>query len=161
MKLYKLLIGGLSLMAVVHFTSCNKLDTLPTDRFTDENFWDYPENAEKVVNMAYNQLFSADRLWNDEALSDNIFEGRSNTDQRAIRNGTADPTLGRFASEWSDLYGGIKTCHVYLENIDRVPGMDAVLKNAGLRRYDLSVHSSILDWSIFTAMFLSLPKTSP
>ncbi|OOG16119.1 RagB/SusD family nutrient uptake outer membrane protein [Sphingobacterium sp. CZ-UAM] len=128
MKLYNLLIGGLSLMAVVHFTSCNKLDTLPTDRFTDENFWDYPENAEKMVNMAYNQLFSADRLWNDEALSDNIFEGRSNTDQRAIRNGTADPTLERFASEWSDLYGGIKTCHVYLENIDRVPGVDAALK---------------------------------
>lgn len=128
MKRYKLLIGGLSLVAAVHFTSCNKLDTLPTDRFTDENFWDYPENAEKMVNMAYNQLFSADRLWNDEALSDNIFEGRSNTDQRAIRNGTADPTLGRFGSEWSDLYGGIKTCHVYLENVDRVPGLDAALK---------------------------------
>src|SRR5690606_36352508 len=46
----------------------------------------------------------------------------------AIRNGTADPTLGRFGSEWSDLYGGIKTCHVYLENVDRVPGLDAVLK---------------------------------
>ncbi len=128
MKLYKLLIGGLSLMAVVHFTSCNKLDTLPTDRFTDENFWNYPDNAEKMVNMAYNQMYSADRMWNDEALSDNIFEGRSNTDQRAIRNGTADPTLGRFASEWSDLYGGIKTCHVYLENVDRVPDMDAALK---------------------------------
>ncbi|WP_312791895.1 RagB/SusD family nutrient uptake outer membrane protein [Sphingobacterium sp.] len=128
MKLYKIFIGGLSLITILHFTSCNKLDTLPTDRFTDENFWNYPDNAEKMVNMAYSQMYSADRMWNDEALSDNIFEGRSNTDQRAIRNGTADPTLGRFGSEWSDLYGGIKTCHVYLENVERVPGMDAALK---------------------------------
>lgn len=128
MKLYKFLIGSLGLIAMLHVSSCNKLDTLPTDRFTDENFWNYQDNAENMVSMAYNQMYSADRMWNDEALSDNIFEGRSNTDQRAIRNGTADPTLGRFASEWTDLYGGIKTCHVYLENVDRVPGMDAALK---------------------------------
>ena len=47
MKLYKLLIGGLSLMAVVHFTSCNKLDTLPTDRFTDEIFGTTPTMRKK------------------------------------------------------------------------------------------------------------------
>jgi len=82
MKLYKILIGGLSLMAILQLTSCNKLDTLPTDRFTDENFWDYPDNAEKMVNMAYNQLYSADRMWNDEALSDNIFEGRGPVNHR-------------------------------------------------------------------------------
>lgn len=128
MKIYKIIIGGLILLTFLQLQSCNKLDTLPTDRFTDENFWDYPDNAEKIVNMAYNQMYSADRMWNDEALSDNVFEGRSNTDQRAIRNGIADPTLGRFAAEWADLYGGIKTCHVYLENIERVPGIDPNLK---------------------------------
>src|SRR5690606_6921069 len=115
-------------VAMLSFPACNTLDPVPTNNFTDATFWQSQENAELVVNMAYNQLYSADRMWNDEALSDNIFEGRSNTDQRAIRNGTADPTLGRFGAEWSDLYGGIKTCHVYLANVERVPGMDPALK---------------------------------
>lgn len=73
-------------------------------------------------------MYSADKMWNDEALSDNIFEGRTNTSQRVIRNGIADPTLSRFADEWKDCYAGIKTCHVFLENIDKVPNMDESLK---------------------------------
>ncbi|WP_345232540.1 RagB/SusD family nutrient uptake outer membrane protein [Olivibacter ginsenosidimutans] len=109
-------------------TSCNKMYTPPTDRYTEANFWESFDNAEQMVNMAYNQMYSADKMWNDEALSDNVFEGRSNTDQRSIRNGTADPSLGLFASEWETAYGGIKTCNVFLANIDQVPNVDPSLK---------------------------------
>jgi len=109
-------------------TSCNKMYTPPTDRYTDANFWESFDNAEQMVDMAYNQMYSADKMWNDEALSDNIFEGRSNTDQRSIRNGTADPSLGLFASEWEAAYGGIKTCHIFLANVDKVPNADPALK---------------------------------
>jgi hypothetical protein len=104
------------------------MDLLPTNQYTDENFWLSTDNANLMVNMAYNQLYSADKMWNDEALSDNVFEGRSNTDQRVIRNGNADPSLTRFRDEWKDAYGGLKTCHIYLENADRVPDMDPALK---------------------------------
>ncbi len=114
-------------LGVFVFSSCNDMDPVPTNKYTDATFWQTTENAETVVNMAYNQMFSADKMWNDEALSDNVFEGRSNTAQRALRNGTADPSLGRFADEWRDAYGGIKTCHVFLENVDNVPGMDPAL----------------------------------
>ncbi|MGN0003765.1 MAG: RagB/SusD family nutrient uptake outer membrane protein [Sphingobacterium composti] len=127
MKLNKLF-SILSLVTITSFMSCNTLDPIPTDRFTDETFWQSVENSEIMVNMAYNQMYSADKMWNDEALSDNLFEGRSNTAQRAIRNGIADPTLGRFADEWKQAYEGLKTCHVYMANIDRVPNMDANLK---------------------------------
>src|SRR5690606_30772556 len=127
MKLYNLLLI-LSLVAITSVMSCNTLAPIPTDRFTDETFWQSVENSEIMVNMAYQQMYSADKMWNDEALSDNLFEGRSNTAQRAIRNGIADPTLGRFADEWKQAYEGLKTCHVYMANIDRVPNMDANLK---------------------------------
>jgi hypothetical protein len=110
------------------FSSCNTLDPIPTNDFTDANFWTSSDNAELVVNMAYNQMYSADKMWEDEALSDNIFEGRENTNQRIIRNGIADPSLGLFASEWKWAYEGIKTCHVFLQFIDIVPGMTAQLK---------------------------------
>ncbi|MCX2585263.1 RagB/SusD family nutrient uptake outer membrane protein [Pedobacter sp. MR22-3] len=119
----------LIILCVLIINGCNKLDTVPTNKFTDANFWQSLENSEQMVNMAYNQMFSADKMWNDEALSDNIFEGRSNTAQRSIRNGTADPSLDLFGSEWQWGYQGIKSCHVYLANIDLVPGMDPALKN--------------------------------
>lgn len=114
---------------VLIFCSCNKMDPVPTKNYTDATFWQTVDNSELVVNMAYNQMYSADKMWNDEALSDNIFEGRSNTSQRSIRNGTADASLSLFDSEWKEAYQGIKTCHVYLENVDRVPDMNEALKN--------------------------------
>ncbi len=113
---------------VVTFSNCNKMDLYPTNQYTDENFWLSAANADLMVNMAYNQMYSADKMWNDEALSDNVFEGRSNTNQRIIRNGNADPTLERFKTEWKDAYGGLKTCHIYLDNVDRVPNMPDALK---------------------------------
>lgn len=131
MKKILQMMWGTALLAVTT-SSCNTMDPIPTNEFTDETFWQSAANAELMVNMAYNQMYSADKMWNDEALSDNIFEGRSNTDQRAIRNGIADPSLGRFAGEWSDVYGGIKTCHVFLGNVDRVPDATEAWKKTKL-----------------------------
>lgn len=126
-KLTTLLLVGI--LCLTGLSGCNKLDNVPTNKFTDANFWQSVENSEQVVNMAYNQMFSADKMWNDEALSDNIFEGRTNTSQRSIRNGIADPSLDLFSSEWQWGYQGLKSCHVYLDNVDLVSGMDPVLKS--------------------------------
>ena len=79
----------------------------------------------RSLGMAYSQMYNAGKMWADESLSDNLFEGRSNTDQRLMRNGLADPSLGLFTSEWKDLYGGIKTCHIFLEKESRVSMTDA------------------------------------
>lgn len=116
-------------LGLLVLSSCNDMDPVPTSEYTDATFWQSADNAEQVVNMAYNQMYSADKMWNDEALSDNVFEGRTNTSQRVIRNGIADPTLNRFADEWKDCYAGIKTCHIFLENIAKVPNMKEDLKN--------------------------------
>lgn len=110
------------------FAACNDMENMPTNKFTDNSFWTSAEKAQYVVNMAYSQMYNADRFWTDESLSDNLFDGRGNTDQRQIRKGMATPSTGVFASQWSDLYGGIKTCHVFLDKVDLVPGMDAGVK---------------------------------
>ncbi len=104
----------------VCLASCNPMDNAPTDSYTDSNFWTDIDKAQYMLNMAYNQMYSAGKMWDDERLTDNLFQGRGFTDQRSIRNGTADTSTDIFASEWSDLYGGIKTCHVILENIDKL-----------------------------------------
>lgn len=124
MKRIKLIL--LSVVGFLALTGCNDMDNPPTNSYTDQNFWTSIDKAQYMLNMAYNQLYSAGKMWNDERLSDNVFQGRGFTDQRSIRNGIADPSLGIFAGEWADLYGGIKTCHVFLEHIDQLQAADDV-----------------------------------
>ena len=115
-------------MAVLMLCSCNEMENAPTNKFTDNSYWTSTTKAQYVVNMAYSQMYNAGRMWSDESLSDNAYDGRSVDDQRAIRKGMATPSLDIFKNEWKDLYGGIKTCHVFLEKVDLVPNMDASVK---------------------------------
>lgn len=109
-------------------SSCNDLDLAPTNKFTDLNYWTSTEKASAVLSMAYSQMFNANYFFANERLSDNLYEGRGNTNEKIITSGQADAALGRFANEWSDCYAGIKTCHTFLENVDRVPNMDESIK---------------------------------
>lgn len=88
-----LCIGSLLLAA------CNDLDQSPSDKHTDDTYWQSADNSELLVNMAYSQMYGASKLWNDEALSDNVIQARDDNDPRKIRNGLATPSLGLFASE--------------------------------------------------------------
>lgn len=116
------LLSGAALLAIA---SCNSLDQAPTNKFTDDTFWSSADRAQSVVNMAYNQMYSHTKFLDDEALSDNLYEQRGGPDTRAIRTGTANASTGLFESEWKWIYQGIKTCNVFMDKIDLVPGMDA------------------------------------
>ena len=129
-KIYKY--SSIILILSFFLVGCNNLDQTPTDQETDDTFWESEENSELLVNMAYSQMYSASKLWTDEALADNIIQGRDNNDPRKIRNGLATSSLGLFASEWKWAYEGIKTCHRYIENVDKIPGMSANLKQTRL-----------------------------
>ena len=108
-------------LGTILFISCNDLDLAPTNKFTDINYWTSTEKASAVLNMAYSQMYNANYYFANERLSDNLYEGRGNTDEKIITSGQADAALGRFAGEWKSCYEGIKTCHTFLENVDRVP----------------------------------------
>ncbi len=109
-------------------TSCNKLDLAPTNKFTEGNYWSSAEKANMVLNMAYSQMYNNDYFFKTEALSDNVYEGRGVSAEKLISSGQADASNNRFADEWKNCYEGIKTCHVLLENIDRVVDMDEAVK---------------------------------
>lgn len=116
-KLFGILAIGMASVA------CNDLEQTPSNKFTDASYWTSADRARNVVNMAYNQMYNANWFWTDESLSDNVIDGNRVSEQRLMRRGMATPTLGVFSSQWSDIYGGIKTCHVFLEHINSV-GMD-------------------------------------
>ncbi|MDR2146845.1 MAG: RagB/SusD family nutrient uptake outer membrane protein [Tannerella sp.] len=119
---------GLVSSILLFLNSCNSLDLAPTNQFTDLTYWTSADKASSVLSMAYSQMFGANYYFANERLSDNLYEDRGNTDEKIFTSGQADPALGRFANEWSNCYAGIKTCHTFLENVDRVPGMDEALK---------------------------------
>ncbi|MDR2919400.1 MAG: RagB/SusD family nutrient uptake outer membrane protein [Tannerella sp.] len=120
---------GIIYLVLALFTSCNDLDLAPTNKFTDLNYWSSPEKASAVLSMAYSQMFAAEQFFINEKLTDNLYEGRGNSDEKRITSGQANAALSRFSDEWKKCYEGIKTCHILLENIDRVPGMDEGLKS--------------------------------
>lgn len=120
--------AGIAGVILIMFTSCNKLDLTPTNKFTEGNYWTSTEKANMVLNMAYSQMTNNNYFFSTEALSDNLYEGRGSSSEKAISSGQADASNGRFANEWSNCYQGIKTVHVFLANVGRVPYMDETLK---------------------------------
>ncbi len=109
--------------------ACKKLDLVPTNKFTDQNFWTTPEKAATVLSQAYSQMFNANYFFYNEALSDNAYNGRGdNSGVNSIAAGLADASLGRFKEEWNGHYTCIKTCNIFLENVGRVEGMDEALR---------------------------------
>ncbi|HLN73651.1 MAG TPA: RagB/SusD family nutrient uptake outer membrane protein, partial [Prolixibacteraceae bacterium] len=120
--------AGLATAILLLFTSCNEMDLPPTDKFTEGNYWTSTEKANMILNMAYSQMTNSDYFFNTETLSDNLYEGRGSSSEKAISSGQADASNGRFLNEWKDCYAGIKTCHIFLENVDRIPNMDVNLK---------------------------------
>ncbi|WP_210490308.1 RagB/SusD family nutrient uptake outer membrane protein [Rufibacter aurantiacus] len=116
-------------VVTISFTACNDLDLVPEDRFTDANYWTTTEKANSVLNSAYSQMYRSDYFFYNEGMSDNAYNGRG--DQNGVASlaaGTYDASLGRIREEWNFHYAGIKTCHIFLENVDRVENMDATLK---------------------------------
>ncbi|MHA4809647.1 RagB/SusD family nutrient uptake outer membrane protein [Flavitalea flava] len=110
--------------------SCNKLDTSPTDRYTELNYWTSSDKADLVLNMAYSQMIKSDYFFYNEGLSDNAYAGRGDAQGvMSLSSGVYDPSLGRLDDEWKFHYQGIKTSNTLLENIGRVPGMDDGLRN--------------------------------
>ncbi len=108
------------------FMSCNKLDQYPLDLYTDINYWTSEDKANNVLTQAYNQMFVAYTIFQLESLTDNIYVMKG-TDVCNIGMGLADAYNGFFSSRWNDCYQGIKTCNVFLENVDYIQ-MDSDIK---------------------------------
>jgi hypothetical protein len=118
------------LMLVTMVSACKKLDLVPTDKFTDENYWTTAAKANNVLNTAYSQIMGSGDFFYNEAMSDNAVNVRGdNNGVASIASGTYDASLGRFRGEWNAHYAGIKTANIFLQNVDRVPNMDEALKN--------------------------------
>lgn len=116
----KLLYMAACMFVTLVFSGCNDMDNEPSGTYGEDEFWSSVDKAQYLLNMIYNQHYSAAMMWSDETLSDNLMRTRDYNDERVIRNGNAESTTSIFASTWKELYGGIKTANMFLANIDRL-----------------------------------------
>ena len=123
-KYFSLILLSMSMAA------CNSLDQTPTDQYTDDVFWASLDRANMMLSMGYSQMYGVDKLWQDEALGDNLIEARGVPDVTLIRKGQANSSTGMFQSEWKWCYQGIKTANVFVDHVDLIPDADPEVKAA-------------------------------
>lgn len=111
---------GFIFLLVCALPGCLDLDLTPTDKYIDDNYWTTADKAETFLNRAYEQMAGVGQVIRNEFLSDNCYDSKSIQNETTIVTGQANSANELFSSEWSNCYRGIKTCHILLENIDRV-----------------------------------------
>jgi len=140
----------LSAALLVQVIACKKLDLAPSDRYTDLTFWQSDNNVNSALNNIYSGIYTSDRIFYNEALSDNAFTklgGSSSVD--AISSGNFTASLPRFQNDWAYYYGGIKSCNIFLENVDKNSSIAESVKNrmkAEVRFIRAWHHFNLMKW---------------
>ena len=110
--------------------SCKKLDLAPSDRYTELTFWQSSDNVNSALNSIYRSLYSSDRIFYNEALSDNAFTKLGvSSGVDALSSGNFTISLPRFQNDWAFYYSGIKSCNIFLENVDKNNVLSGAVKD--------------------------------
>lgn len=118
-----------SIAALLLMTSCNKdLDRQPLDSLGNASYWTTTADAERTVNEIYRYLGSDDRFFISCATDDSYSWSNWPVDIQFVANGSATPNTAVFRSFWRNLYQMIARANDVLDNIDKVPNMDAAVK---------------------------------
>ena len=122
------------LLLVAAAAGCKKLDLAPTDRYTEDNFWQVNGNVNNALSTAYNRIFNSQRFFYNETLSDNAFaqlDANVGTPS-AIASGSDGlfaPDLLRVLQDWTFYYQGIYAANLFLDNVDRNTSLASGLKD--------------------------------
>ncbi|MDR3007639.1 MAG: RagB/SusD family nutrient uptake outer membrane protein [Sphingobacterium sp.] len=128
MNFYKYLSPKISLFFYLGLLSCmlfgcdkNLLDSVPTDRLSENIFWKSQADAELAVNALYNDLDGAEIFYSD-ALTDIAHVNQPFAVDAYIELGTYDASSSRLYNTWSSAYKGIGAANYFLANVDKIEG---------------------------------------
>lgn len=121
-------------LILVSLSGCKDsfLDVTPTDRFTQDIYWNTKEQGEAALNAIYavlingNSPYSARNAVYLDALTPNTYQ--YNADENIISRGLHNANTGIFNTTWNVSYSGIGRANNFLANIDKV-NMNEALKN--------------------------------
>lgn len=120
----KSLIILLSITGLLGFAGCSTfLDVDPTDRYTDDNYWETEERVVASLNGVYaallhNGVYGGTTPLYYENISPNTY--RYQGDYNLIAQGLHDANTGLFYTVWQGAYQGIGRANNLLANIDKV-----------------------------------------
>ncbi|MDN5288339.1 MAG: hypothetical protein JWR38_4613 [Mucilaginibacter sp.] len=142
---------NLIIFLTVATASCKKIDLTPKDRYTDDNFWQVNANVFNALATCYSQQISggqqnsssaAQAYFYNEALSDNAFcplDVNVGTPTQISSGNDANFNAGinRVKYEWGSYYTNIRSCNLFLENIDKntTLGTGLIARMKGEARY--------------------------
>lgn len=135
MKTNKLYIALIIALMTIGGVSCTGfLDMAPLDQMSSETFWQTEADVEMALTGCYRRLrdeqyFGWKRVDMD-CLTDNAQQRHNHGAATDISRGVIEKTTGGMISAiWGSAYRGINTCNYFLENVDRVSGLDEQRKN--------------------------------
>ena len=114
--------------------SCKKLDLSPTDRYTENNFWQVNGNVSNALNTVYSRINTSQRYFYNEALSDNAFaQLEANVGTPTAISGGSNASFSadllRVLQDWTFFYQGIYSANLFLENADKNTTLGTALIN--------------------------------
>ena len=120
-----------SLLLIWALAGCKKLDLAPSDRYTELTFWQVDDNVNNALNNIYYGIFTSTPYFYDEALSDNAYTrlGINAGNVDAISSGSFTVDLARFSTDWAYYYAGIKSCNIFLGNVDKNTTLPAATRD--------------------------------
>jgi len=138
-------------LLVVTASSCKKLDLVPTNNFTDQNFYTTSENVNNALNNIYSGMYNSDLYFYNDAMSDNAYtaQGSSYGNVDQVGAGTFTSSLPKFINDWSLYYQGIKACNLFLAGIDqnKTLGADVIARMKGEVRFVRAWHHfNLMKW---------------
>ncbi len=107
------------MFSAMGISSCDDyLTVLPTDKITEESFWESKSDLDNVRAAAYRQLESDAVLervvyWGELRADNLLLFDMQRTDVQYLQQGILKPTEGRF--DWSPFYTGVNYCNLVLE----------------------------------------------
>ncbi len=115
---------NLIILFSVAVVSCKKLDLSPTDRYTENNFWQVNGNVSNALNTVYSRINTSQRYFYNEALSDNAFaQLEANVGTPTAISGGSNASFSadllRVLQDWTFYYQGIYSANLFLENADK------------------------------------------
>ena len=129
MKKY-ILIGSFTLIFLAVISSCNKyLDVVPDNIATIDNAFTMRSQAQKYLFTCYSYMPNDGTLADDPGIvgGDEIWEF---DDRGAFLNMAKglQSKVSPLGDRWGSFYQGLRSCNIFLENIDKVPDMDETEK---------------------------------
>ncbi|QNL48212.1 RagB/SusD family nutrient uptake outer membrane protein [Olivibacter sp. SDN3] len=117
-----------AIMITFLMVSCDRdlLETVPTDRVSEDVFWNSPADASSAVNALYLDLDTTN-IFSFDALTEIGHVNQNFAVDAQIALGVYDGTNSKVDAEWANAYKGIRATNYFLENVDRVALDDADL----------------------------------